>query len=222
MNLIETPTRHKMYERKKRAVAVILHTTGETDLDKILDWYTDERGNNDKGVAPHYMVETVGTVRRIVPDDRVAYHCKIEPGEAYLYGLGYRAWSTWVWKNEQPVRIGSEYSGYHQWRDMWHVRGLESPLDLVTGRTPNALSIGIELQQPVSPGSDVFTDEQYEALSELLVDLWTRLGISLDREHVLGHYDCSPMRRSGPEGSRDPGRNFNYLRVWDAVQALVG
>lgn len=222
MKFIDTPTRHTLPKRLKPPAAIVLHTTGETDLDKIVDWYTDKLGNNTDAVAPHYMISVLGSVRRIVPEDRVAYHCKIAPEEAYLYRLGYDVWSTWLWREGRPpVRSGQEYSGYVQWRDNWRARGLQSPLELVTGARPNTASVGIEIQQPVSPSPDVFTDEQYDALAELLVDLWVRLRIPLDREHVLGHYDCSPMRRCDKRGSTDPGRNFNYPRLWDLVRARV-
>jgi hypothetical protein len=36
---------------------------------------------------PHYLIETIGMIRRIVDEGRVAYQAKIEQSEARLYML---------------------------------------------------------------------------------------------------------------------------------------
>lgn len=210
---IDYPTRRILPARAAKPKAFVVHTTGETDLDKILRFYTDE-----DGFQPHMLIEVSGVRRRIVPADHIAYHCKIDPAEARLYQRGYSEWCEWVWKNDQPVHMGTEFTGYRAWRDTWRTQGLSSPLDLITGAHPNAVSFGIELQAPSTPGPDIFTDDQYRSLAEALGDEGERYGIPLDRKHVLGHYDCSPMRRSTAKGGWDPGDAFKWNRIWDLVR----
>lgn len=201
-------TQRQLPKRTLPVQSVILHTTGDTDLAKILRFY-----KAPDGLQPHFVIDVDGVVRRIAWEDRVAYHCKIEPAEARLYRLGYEEWSHWVWRGGQPVHTDEEFSGYRQWRAAWP--DLQSPLDLVTGEHPNGSSLGIELQQPVKPGPDVFTDSQYAALRELLADIRERFGVTTERRTVLGHYDCSPMRRSTSAGGWDPGVKFNWSRALD-------
>jgi N-acetyl-anhydromuramyl-L-alanine amidase AmpD len=218
MIIIDTPTKRVLPVRSTPPVAFVVHTTGETDLDNILAFYTDL-----DGYQPHYMIETIGTVRRIVADDLVAYHAKIDKAEAGLYRLGWANWSQWDWHDGAPRHLGQEFTGYRTWRDTWRPKGIGSPLDLVTGDHPNNRSIGIELQQPTDPGPLVFTEDQYKALAELLRDAGGRLGVRLDREHVLGHYDVSPMRRSTFRGGWDPGELFSYNHLFDLlpVKAVI-
>jgi N-acetyl-anhydromuramyl-L-alanine amidase AmpD len=109
--------------------------------------------------------------------------------------------------------------GYRFWRDTWRAAGLQSPLELVTGDHPNGVSVGIELQEPDSPLPDSFTDAQYTALAQLLLDVGQRQGVPLDRRHVLAHQDVSPMRRSTAAGGWDPGMAFKWNRLWDLVRA---
>src|SRR6185295_17365458 len=87
VNLIETPTKRVLAVRDDKPRAVIVHGTGETDLDKLLAYYTAA-----DGLGPHYLIEPHGTVRRFVDEDRIAYHAKIDTAEAHLYQLGYAEW----------------------------------------------------------------------------------------------------------------------------------
>lgn len=210
VQIIGALTRRKLPQRTQPIAAVVVHTTGDTDIEKILRFY-----QADDGLQPHYVIDVAGTVRRCAWEHQVAYHCKIDPAEARLYQLGYQEWSTWVWRDERPVHVGNEFTGYRFWHAQWS--GLQSPLELVTGAHPNSSSIGIELQQPAKPGADIFTDAQYAALAALLLDIHEREGVPLDRRHLLGHSDCSPMRRCNSTGSWDPGQRFSWNRVWDLL-----
>lgn len=211
VQIIGALTQRELPERPHPAIAAVVHTTGSTDLAKIMAFYRDP-----KGLQPNDCIATDGTIYRIAWEDRIAYHCKIDPAEARLYQRGYAEWSTWIWKNERPEHVGDEWSGYRTWRDTWRAE-CQSPLDLVTGAHPNTVSHGIELQQPEKPTKDIFTDAQYDALARRLEDLHATIGLQLDRRHVLGHSDCSPMRRCTAAGPWDPGRAFNWNRVWDLL-----
>jgi N-acetyl-anhydromuramyl-L-alanine amidase AmpD len=212
VQIIGALTRRALPERTHPISAIVVHTTGNTDLDAVLRFY-----QSADGLQPHYVIALDGTIRRIAWEHQVAYHCKIDPAEARLYRLGYVEWSRWRWQDDRPIQLGDEFSGYRWWRDEWRAAGLESPLELVTGEHPNSVSIGIELQQPTKPGPDIFTDAQYQALGELATDIHARVGVSLDRQHVLGHQDCSPMRRCVPAGGCDPGRAFRWSRLWELL-----
>jgi N-acetyl-anhydromuramyl-L-alanine amidase AmpD len=196
--------------------AVIIHTTGESDFDRIMRFY-----QSPDGLQPHYVIDVTGTIRRLAFEDRVAWHAKIEPLEARLYQCGYGDWSCWHWPlgKDAPEHVGQEFSGYRFWRDTWRAAGLQSPIELVTGDHPNGVSVGIELQQPDRSLPDCFTDAQYTALAQLLIDVGQRQGVPLDRQHVLAHQDVSPMRRSTMAGGWDPGMSFRWNRLWDLVRA---
>lgn len=205
-------TKRDLPERQSKVLAAIIHTTGDTDIKKILAFYTAA-----DGLGPHYMIGLDGLIYRIADESRVAYHCVIKPEEARLYSQGWSTWCEYVWKEEQAVHTGQQATNYREWRDSWFSRGLQSPLNLVTGAHPNSVSVGIELQQPEKPGKDIFTDAQYASLAGLLKAVSARHGFKLDRQHLLGHYDCSPMRRSTAAGSWDPGRNFSFNRLFDLL-----
>lgn len=210
IQIIGALTKRPLPTRTLAIGSVIVHTTGDQDLDKILRWY-----ESVDGLQPHYVIDTTGVIRRIVFENFIAYHAKIDPAEARLYQQGYGEWSTWIWKDERPLHIGGEFSGYRTWRDQWRNR-FQSPLDLITGSHPNGSSIGVELQATDRPGA--FTDAQYAALAGLLEDIHERVGVPLDRDHVLGHSDVSPMRRSNSAGGWDPGVSFDWNHLWDLLK----
>jgi len=219
MNILDFPTERKLNARSMPIKAVVVHTTGETDLDKILDFY-----KSADGFQPHYLIETIGTIRRCAAEDLVAYHCAHKPAEQDAYARGFEYWSTRVWTKQNTVeRYGKFFPGYTGWNNRWRAAGKSSPNDLITGAHPNLVSIGIELQQPTNPGPDIFTDEQYASLKELLADISSRRRVPLDRDHVLGHYDVGPMRRTNEKSLNgwDPGGKFNWARALDAAPRVA-
>ncbi len=193
--------------------AVILHDTGEADLDKILKFYTAP-----DGLGPHYFIEVTGTIRRLVDEDHIAYHAKIEESEARLYMAGYSNWCKWSWGSEGPFCVGAEMSNYAAWKEQWMSHGYRSPLDLVTRDHPNSCSIGIELQHPSEPTPLWFTPEQYAAAGELIADICKRRSLVVSRETVLTHADVSPMRRCNSHGPWDPPGSFSFNELWDAMR----
>jgi len=217
MNLTKTPTKRVLPRRPGKASAVVVHTTGDTDLAKILRFYL-----SSDGYQPHYLIDKTGLIHQFVEEDHVAYHAKIGVNEAALYAQGWLAWSRQVKTGSDRFRdAGAVYSGYLSWRKRWP--SLRSPLDLVTGRHPNYTSIGIELQQPFDKEltPDIFLNPQYSALLELLTDISNRTKIPIDKTHVLGHYDCSPMNRSTSRGGWDPGEKFNWTRILSPAPEIL-
>lgn len=203
-------------QRATSPVAIIIHQTGETDLDKIIKYYT----TNTSRIAPHYMVEWHGSVRRFVPEERRANHCAMPSEEAKLYAKGYDVWSRWLWdhKSNRPMPASGEQPNYAAWKKQWHDRGRQSPLELVTRDNPNGLSIGIEVQRPLYLTDKFFSSEQYEVLSQLVSDTCRRHGIPVARDRVLTHSDVCPLRRTNNKGPNDPPLSFDYNLLWSGMR----
>jgi N-acetyl-anhydromuramyl-L-alanine amidase AmpD len=218
LDILQMPAR-SLPERPDdaRPVAVVLHATGTVDLDKILSWYSSPRGT-----PPHYFIAESGLIRQFADESLVAYHAKAPAAEFDLYRQGYAVWSRFVWTGDDkpPRELASEWSGYRFWRDQWCSQGYQSPLEFVTRGKPNLRSIGIEMQSLARPTPHVFNDAQYRALAALLADINDRQKIPLDRTHVLGHQDVSPLRRSREAGGYDPGLAFSYNKLWDLIGAV--
>jgi N-acetyl-anhydromuramyl-L-alanine amidase AmpD len=215
VKIAQAPTRNALLDRRDPVAAFIIHGTGQTDLNKCLDLYQDQ----EKKTCPHYLIATDGVIYQIADDKRVAYHAATPPSEMAIYRMGWQNWSQFEWKNGRPTHLGGEFSGYRQWREQWYDRGYQSPLDLVTKGRVNSLSIGIELQSPVKRTSKIYHPAQYIALAELLNDLAKRHLVGLRRETVLSHSDTNPLRRCTASGPYDPGRDFDYMHLWDLVTA---
>lgn len=216
--LLKTPTKNQLQPRKlSRIRAIIIHTTGATDLDKVCAYY----GGSDEKVNPHYLINTTGLVRQFSDEDRIAYHCKLWPSERAVYEKGYGVWSRYKWQKPEAIETDAELPNYAQWKATFPT--LRSPLELPTGGSPNANSIGIELLQPLPEQvtKGIFLDEQYEALALLLGDITHRLELPRDHRTILGHYDVSPLTRSDSKGGWDPGRDFDWLRVLSRLRNLL-
>lgn len=79
----------------------------------------------------------------------------------------------------------------------------------------NRRSIGIELVNK-GDGIEPFTEAQYEKLEELVT--WLVVEYDVPPAHVLGHKDVAL-----PKGRKiDPAANFDWERIHDAVDEVVG
>lgn len=92
----------------------------------------------------------------------------------------------------------------------------------------NSRSVGIEIaaigsvrdmskymtaaQYATIPAENIgYTDAQYEALGALVADICERYGISVDREHIMGHDEYNPNKN-------DPGELFDWDRLITEVK----
>lgn len=209
MDKIRIPTNYRHPQRRAPLTIVVIHTTGETDEEAIVRYYS----KNDKGIGPHYFIPYDGRVIHLVEEDRAAFHCGYtgdgKDNQRALYEQGMDVWTKRI--NEAPWILSEPFVGYETWKRRWP--GRQSPLELLCGHSPNHSSIGIEVQEPEHRQPEKFFDAQYTALAELLKDISARQGIVLDRDHVLGHYDVNPIVRCGKDGDRDPGEKFNWDRL---------
>lgn len=94
--------------------------------------------------------------------------------------------------------VNEEKRAWHAGASFW--RGVE---DL------NSASIGIELQ---NDGRAPYPDAQIDALTDLLLDIIARRGIST--ENILAHSDIAPQRKD------DPGAHFPWQRLAENGVAL--
>ena len=112
----------------------------------------------------------------------------------YKYSAHYlimRDGEIWKLVNEENV-------AYHAGKSKLHGKSVSNSC--------NDFSIGIEL----AGGKWIdYTDEQYEALIELLNDIKTRYNIN--KENIVGHSDIAPERKV------DPGNHFDWNKVRDGI-----
>jgi hypothetical protein len=91
------------------------------------------------------------------------------------------------------------------WRVAWHAGN----------GYVNAHSIGIEHEGYVGvPG--IYTDAEYRASAQLVAQLVARYRITLDRGHIIGHYQVPDPSHPGQFGGfshhTDPGKTWNWTR----------
>ncbi len=72
----------------------------------------------------------------------------------------------------------------------------------------NDFSVGIELE---GSDNDAYTDIQYQQLADLVLAL-RRVYPSIPADHVVGHCDIAPGRKT------DPGPGFSWPRFWDLLE----
>ncbi|WP_010198215.1 N-acetylmuramoyl-L-alanine amidase [Bacillus sp. m3-13] len=130
-------------------------------------------------VSAHYMIDRDGEIYLLVPEERAAFHA----------GIGHLL-------NYQDYESGlNDYS-----------IGIEL---LAVGTSEEMLSImPAEIYDSISPSDIGYTDAQYASLKDLLDDILKRNPlIKNDREHIIGHHEYAPVRKS------DPGELFDWSRI---------
>ncbi|KMJ58756.1 N-acetylmuramoyl-L-alanine amidase [Bacillus sp. LL01] len=130
-------------------------------------------------VSAHYMIDREGDIYLLVPEERAAFHA----GKGHL--LNYQEYSTRL----NDYSIGIEL--------------------LAIGTKEEMLStIPEEVYDSIDPLDMGYTEEQYIALNKLLEDILIRNpGIKNDREHIIGHHEYAPVRKS------DPGELFDWSKI---------
>lgn len=133
----------------------------------------------DYGVSAHYVIDRKGEIHLFVEEDRVAYHA----GKGSL-------------------------SQYPEYKDVlnYHSIGIEL---LAMGTREEMIPIISEKQfNKVDPSQLGYTDSQYTALKALIDDIIARYpSIKKDRQHVIGHDEYAPGRKT------DPGSLFDWSKI---------
>ena len=93
----------------------------------------------------------------------------------------------------------------------WHANPANRPSwTLYDGTNPNLYTIGIEHE---GQSGDVFTEAQYQSSLFLHKELTLKYGISIDTDHIIGHYRIDSVNRPNCPGSGFPwDRLFNDLK----------
>ncbi|NLP51071.1 N-acetylmuramoyl-L-alanine amidase [Bacillus sp. RO1] len=130
-------------------------------------------------VSAHYMIDRDGEIYLMVPEERAAFHA----GKGHL--LNYQEYESGL----NDYSIGIEL--------------------LAIGTKEEMLSIMPEdIYNSISPTDIGYTDAQYASLKILLEDILKRNPlIQNDREHIIGHHEYAPVRKS------DPGELFDWSRI---------
>jgi N-acetylmuramoyl-L-alanine amidase len=129
-------------------------------------------------VSAHYYITRQGEVIQLVDEIHVAWHA----GRSSYPGLAAEAESL------NGISLGIELAN-------------KGPFATPPAAGTECLPDDSPLWQKAEP----YTEAQYEALGHLLDDILSRHSISPD--HILGHSEVSPGRKS------DPGPHFNKARV---------
>jgi N-acetyl-anhydromuramyl-L-alanine amidase AmpD len=130
-------------------------------------------------VSAHYMIGRNGEVYHLVPESRVAFHA----------GKG----------------VDLNYQHYHNSFNEYSI-GIEL---LAIGTKEEMLPIvPEEIYGRIDPSDIGYTEAQYIALNELLMDILKRHpSIKKDREHIVGHHEYAPVRKM------DPGSLFDWSKI---------
>lgn len=133
----------------------------------------------NNGVSTHYMIGRNGEVYRLADENRVAYHA----GKGNL--PGFPAYENKL--NEYSIGI-----------ELLAIGTLDEMLPFLSAQT----------YESISPSDIGYTDAQYRSLNLLLDGIIKRHpAIGRDRQHIVGHDEYAPGRRT------DPGKLFDWSRI---------
>ncbi len=133
----------------------------------------------NNGVSAHYIIHRNGQVYELVGEDRVAYHA----------GKGKLPFAPYFENSLNAHSIGIEMTAIGSEKDMMMFMSKERYAQI------DKKHIG-------------FTEAQYESLNWLLKDIISRYpAIKKDRQHIVGHEEYAPTRRT------DPGELFDWKKI---------
>ncbi len=134
------------------------------------------------GVSAHYLVDRQGNIYQLVDEDRAAYHAgkgRMPAGEPRT-------------DRGNDFSIGIEILATGSEKDM----------------KPFFKPGKYEEFRKFAPHAVGYTDAQYAALTDLIADIRTRHpAIMPDRDHIIGHDEYAPGRKT------DPGELFDWRRI---------
>lgn len=133
----------------------------------------------EAGVSAHYMIGREGEIYQLVPEDRIAYHA----GKGHL-------------------------PNFPHYRDRLNDYAIGIELMAVGTKDEMRAMLDDARYDAIRPAHVGFTDAQYDALDRLLDDILTRYpAIERNRDHIIGHEEYAPGRKT------DPGSLFDWDRL---------
>lgn len=163
------------YPREEKVEIIMIHFTSAVMLDRENPYdYDLVRGIFEENrLGIHYLIDRNGVIYCFLPESRAAWHA----GKGSFREEKYT-------DDMNQYSIGIELMGIGSQEDM---------------------SIYLHPEEYESLNDDFkgFTDEQYTALSKLVLDICQRNNLPLDREHIIGHEEYNPLKN-------DPGTLFDW------------
>ncbi|MDR5659058.1 N-acetylmuramoyl-L-alanine amidase [Serpentinicella sp. ANB-PHB4] len=168
-------------ERTETITHIMIHFISNVALNPQNPYKVDDiyKIFDDYGVSAHYMICRDGEIYRLVPEDRVAYHAG--SGNLPLF-----------------PEYENKLNDYSIGIELLAIGTKEEMLSIITEDT----------YRSINPEFIGYTDDQYNALNNLLNDIHNRLpSIPRNRKHVVGHDEYAPGRKT------DPGILFDWTRI---------
>lgn len=187
IEFIEKPLpTHCYYERKTDATIeyVVLHFCSDVVMNPQNPFQIERIYEifSEYKVSSHYLIDRDGSIYRFVNEAFAAKHAS--------YG-----------SLPNPPYLEDELNHYSIGIEMFSIGTKEEMRDFFPMYFEEKYNL-------VSPYDIGFTDAQYDALNLLLADIYQRNpNIPLDRQHIIGHNEYQPYRRT------DPGSLFDWSRI---------
>ncbi|WP_249872636.1 N-acetylmuramoyl-L-alanine amidase [Oceanobacillus saliphilus] len=133
----------------------------------------------DYGVSAHYLIGRNGEIYNLVPEDRVAFHAG---------------------KGDLP--------DYPHYQDQLNDYSIGIEVMAIGTKEEMQTMMSDSFYDSIDPAHIGYTDAQYASLKRLLDDILLRNpSIKKDRNHVVGHDEYAPGRKT------DPGSLFDWSRI---------
>jgi hypothetical protein len=186
----------KLKPRTRPIERIILHTTSRAFAKRVAP---EEGPPTIKGAVAryertghpyfgHWLIDPQGKRVQLADESRRAVHTASL--DRRYQTEDWMAWGapggvkTWTQHGRDPETV------FDWWLERWPE--FRSPLEMVSRRHVNGVSIGIDLM-PLPSG--IFTIAQMGALKALLLELCERCGLEYSRDVILAHEDVDPVRR---------------------------
>ena len=131
------------------------------------------------GVSAHYLIDREGRIIRLVDESRTAFHA----GKGAVPGKPERT------NNLNEYSIGIEILGMGTYEEM-------------------KIFMSKEKYDQLDPKLIGYTESQYQSVKALIDELIKRHpAIKKDRQHIIGHDEYAPGRKT------DPGKLFDWSKV---------
>jgi N-acetyl-anhydromuramyl-L-alanine amidase AmpD len=135
----------------------------------------------DYDVSPHYMIDRKGAIYSLLPESRAARHS----------GKG-------------------ELLKFPDYKDHLNKHSIGIELMAIGTEEEMQMMMSSEEYEKIPQEYIGYTEAQYNALDLLLGDIIARnKKIKRDREHIIGHDEYAPQRKT------DPGSLFDWTRIFE-------
>lgn len=133
----------------------------------------------DYGLSTHYLIDRTGNIYQLVEDDRVAYHA----------GKG-------------------SITNFPQYKDRLNDYSIGIEMMAIGTKEEMESMIAPHIYETIDVEQIGYKEEQYESLNLLLNDLMERHPTIInDRDHIIGHDEYAPNRKT------DPGSLFDWTKI---------